>query len=40
MDYRMIKSGDKEIIDEIIDVMVDMLYPEKPKVRIGKSEYP
>ena len=40
MDYKMIKHGDKERIDEIIDVMVDMLYPEKPTVKIGSSEYP
>jgi tRNA A37 threonylcarbamoyladenosine dehydratase len=38
---RQIKSKDDiERIDEIVDVMVDMLFPEKPMVRIGDSEFP
>ena len=38
---RQIKyKDDVERIDEIIDVMVDMLFPEKPMVRIGDCEFP
>ena len=40
MGYGMIKVGDKDRINEIIDVMVDMLFPIKPTVRIGDSELP
>jgi hypothetical protein len=41
LDNRQIKDKDDvERIDEIIEVMVDMLYPETPLVRIGKSEFP
>jgi hypothetical protein len=39
-DYGMIRESDKERIDEIVDVMVDMLFPEKPTVRIGGSDFP
>jgi len=38
---RQIKDKDDvERINEIVDVMVDMLFPEKPMVRIGDSEFP
>ena len=38
---RQIKSAsDKERINEIVDVMVDMLFPEMPTVKIGGSEFP
>jgi hypothetical protein len=38
---KMIKSeSDRERIDEIVDTMVDMLFPEKPTVRIGDCVFP
>jgi len=37
---KTIKLGDKERIDEIVEVMVDMLYPEKSTVKIGNTKYP
>jgi hypothetical protein len=41
IDNRQIKhSDDVERINEIVDVMVDMLYPESSMVRIGDGEFP
>jgi hypothetical protein len=40
LENRQIKAGDEKRVEEIVDVMVDMLYPEKPVVKIGKDKYP
>ncbi|MDR2558632.1 MAG: DUF6017 domain-containing protein [Oscillospiraceae bacterium] len=38
---RQIKDKDDvERIDEIVDIMVDMLFPEKATVKIGDNEFP